>query len=220
MHTRLRRRSALASLALVALALATTATVARAQGKAAGLIAGVNFASLNGNDVADGASARTGFIGGLFVNLPVGAPGVSIEPELLYSMQGTTYDNAVRTGTLAVDYIKIPVLFKWSSNPGGKGVYLLGGPSIGFNVSCKNSGTAKATGSNYDGTCEAEDNLKAGTTFSADVGIGYTTGRFGIEGRYSFDWGEAFEITGTMYQDGRALDEKNSVVSILLRASR
>jgi len=209
--------------ALAGLALGATALTAQAQAaKTFGVVAGVDFATINGNDVSDGAGTRTGFQGGLFVGIPVGGGNWMIEPEVLYSMQGATYDNTAFTGTYAVDYIKIPILVKWSANPAGKGVYIMLGPTIGFNISCNDSGTDNTDNSSYDGTCEVEDNFKALTTFSGDIGFGYTTGRFGIEGRYSFDWGNAFEITGTGITgvDGTSVDAKNSVISVLLRFTK
>jgi hypothetical protein len=206
---------------LAALALGATALTAQAQTKSVGLVAGANFATLNGDEVSDGAGTRTGFIGGLFVAIPVGGGNWFIEPEVLYSMQGATYDNVDFDGTYKADYIKIPVLVKWVADPSGKGVYVMLGPSVGFNVSCNDSGTDKESGTDYDGTCEDEDFIKAKTTFSGDVGIGYTTGRFGIEGRYSWDWGDAFEITGTgTSADGESVNVKNSVISVLLRFSK
>jgi len=204
-----------AALALVALAL-----TAQAQQKSVGLVAGANFATLNGDDVSDGTGTRTGFVGGIFVAIPVGGGNWFIEPEVLYSMQGATYDNSLYTGTYAVDYIRIPVLVKWVANPSGKGFYIMLGPSIGFNVSCNDSGDA-AGGGSYDGTCEDEDFIKPKTVFSGDVGVGYTTGRFGIEGRYGWDWGDAFEVTGTgTAADGESINAKNSVISVLLRFTK
>ncbi len=201
--------------ALTMLALAAASHTAAAQEKEVGIVAGVDFATLNGGDISDGTTTRTGFQGGLFVAIPLGDGGWAIEPELLYSMQGAKYDTSAFTGTIAADYIKIPILVRWSANPGAKGVYILGGPTIGFNVSCNDSGTT-AGGSSYDGTCEDEDGIKALTTFSGDIGLGFTTGRFGLEGRYSFDWGNAFEETVT----GTSLDVKNSVFSILVRLTK
>jgi hypothetical protein len=207
---------------LAAIALGAFALTAQAQAKQVGLVAGVNFATLNGSDISDGAGTRTGFIGGLFVAVPLGDGNWAIEPEVLYSMQGASYDNVDFTGDYKADYIKIPVLVKWSANPGGKGVYIFAGPSVGFNVSCNDSGTDNADNSTYDGTCEDEDNIKAKTTFSGDVGLGFSSGRVGLEGRYSFDWGDAFEITGTGSPglDGTSLKAKNSVFSILVRLTK
>jgi len=205
--------------ALAVLALGATALSAQAQKKTMGLLAGVDFATINGSDISDGTGTRTGFQGGLFFGIPLGSGGWAVEPEALYSMQGATYDNSAFKGTYAVDYIKIPILFKWSKNPGGKGIYAMAGPTIGFNVSCNDSGDDKLSSTSYDGSCENEDNVKAKTTWSGDLGLGFSNGRFGIEGRYSFDWGDAFEVANGVGA-GTSLDAKNSVWSILVRFSK
>jgi len=202
---------------LTALALAATALTAQAQEKQVGLLLGANFATINGDDVSDGIGTRTGFVGGLFVAIPVGGGNWFIEPELLYSMQGATYDNQYFDGTYAVDYIRVPVLVKWVANPGGKGFYIMLGPSVGLNVSCNDSGDIAGGGGSYDGSCEDEDGIKAKTVFSGDVGAGYSFGRFSIEGRYGWDWGDAFEPA-----DGSdvAIDAKNSVISAIVRITK
>jgi hypothetical protein len=198
---------------LAALALGAAAVTAQAQEKSFGLVAGANFATINGNDISDGTGTRTGFVGGLFFAIPVGGGNWAIEPEVLYSMQGATYDNEFFDGTYAVDYVRIPVLVKWTANPGGKGFYVMLGPSVGINVTCNDSGTYKPTDSDYDGSCEDEDGIKAKTVFSGDLGAGYSFGQFGIEGRYGFDWGDAFEVA----DGGESIDAKNSVISVMLR---
>jgi len=207
------------AVSLAVLALGLTAMSAQAQKKSMGIVAGVDFATITGSDISSGAGTRTGFQGGLFYAVPFGSGGWAFEPELLYSMQGATYDNTAFKGTYAADYFKIPLLIKWSKNPGGKGVYLLAGPTIGFNVSCNDSGTDKETNGSYDGSCETEDNIKAKTTFSGDLGLGFSNGRFGLEGRYSFDWGDAFEIANGVGA-GTSLNAKNSVWTIMLRFSK
>jgi len=201
-----------ASLAVLALGL--TAMSAQAQKKTMGIVAGVDFATLNGSGVPDAAGSRTGFQGGLFYAIPVGTGGLAIEPEALYSMQGATFSATNIDGTLSSDYIKIPVLLKWSKNPGGKGVYVMAGPTVGFSVSCNVSGTTPF--GSVDGSCESEADIKAKTTFSGDVGLGFSNGRFGLEGRYSWDWGNAYEVAS----DGDSLNWKNGVWSILLRFSK
>ena len=199
---------------LAALALSAMALTAQAQQKSVGLVAGANFATINGSDyVSPGSGTRTGFVGGLFVAIPVGGGNWFIEPEVLYSMQGDTYDNSSFKGTDAVDYIRIPVLVKWVANPGGKGFYVMLGPSVGFNITCNDSGDAVGGGS-YDEDC-SDFGVKAKTVFSGDVGAGYSFGRLGLEGRYSWDWGNAFETDA-----GASIDAKNSVISVLLRFSK
>ena len=169
---------------LAALALGATALTAQAQGaKQFGLLAGVGFANMSGDDL-DGLDlgTRTGFVGGLYFSLPVAAR-MAIEPEVLYSMKGTKFDDF--DFDLNNDYIEIPVLFKYNFNDAG-GPYLLAGPAVGFSISCNET----------DGTdeisCE-DDGLSTATTFGGVLGLGYMKNRFGLEGRYDFDFGDTFD---------------------------
>ena len=205
--------------ALAALALGATALTAQAQSqKTMGLVAGVDFSTMTGDWASEGSSARTGFMGGLFVAFPVGSGNIAIEPELLYSMKGEKYDNADFKGTEAHDYIEIPVLFKWSSKPSGQGVYLLAGPAINFSVSCKDSGT-DSEGTSYDEKCSDYPEVSVKSPISGVLGLGFSNGRFGIEGRYDFDLSDAICVD-LPAESGGSICGKNKVWAILLRFSK
>jgi len=216
--------------ALAALALGMTALTAEAQrAKTFGIVAGVDFANVSGDDISEGTSSKTGFMGGFFVGLPIGT-NVDIEPEILYAMKGAKYDNEFFKGQYKFDYIEIPVLFKYNFQPEG-GVYALAGPAVGFNVSCKDQGDyvgslVTSTGRNpalslssaaydYDESCE-DQGAKANTTFGGVLGLGFKKGRVGIEGRYDFDFGDAIQDKET----GENYNVKNNVWAILIRLSK
>jgi hypothetical protein len=186
--------------ALAAIALAATALTAQAQGaKQFGIVAGVDFASITGDDF-DGTSSKTGFVGGIYAAFPVAAR-VAIEPEVLYASKGTqdSDDSSIKLNN---DYIEIPVLVRYNFSDNG-GAYVLAGPSVGFSISCELT----------DGTVSldcADDTLfgvDATTTFGGVLGLGFQKNRFGLEGRYDFDFGNAFED----------IDGKNAVWMILAR---
>lgn len=61
---------------------------------------------------------------------------LSLQPEVLFSMQGTTFEDAGDKLDLNVNYINVPVLFKYN-NLGLKGLGIGIGPQIGFMVSAK-----------------------------------------------------------------------------------
>lgn len=208
-------------LGLAGLALGVSVLTAEAQNaKQVGLVAGVAMSTQSGDFSSEGNGTRTGFVGGLVVGIPVGGGNMAIEPGVLYSMKGETYDNTDFDGTFAMDYIEVPILFKWSSKPAGAGIYLLGGPAINFNISCSDSGTDKFDDSSYDEKCSDYDEVKTNTVISGVVGIGYSTGRIGIEGRYDFDLGNAIELT---YDDGSgdtSIGAKNNVIQIMVRVTK
>jgi len=201
--------------ALTALAAGALVVTAQAQEKTAGLVAGVGISNMSGDDLSDGTKSRVGFTGGLFVAIPVGGGNVAIEPEVLYSSKGAKYDNADFTGSYVFDYIEVPVLFKWVAQPGGKGLYIMAGPAVNFNISCKDKGTDNVFNEDYDEKC-SDYGASANTVISGVVGLGYTTGRVGIEGRYDFDFGDALkdDATDTNY------DAKNKVWQILVRLTK
>ena len=174
--------------ALSTLALALSTLTAQAQGaKQFGILAGVDFATMSGSDL-DGAdlSSRTGFVGGLYFSLPVAAR-VAVEPEVLYAMKGTKINDF--GVALNHDYLEIPVLIKYNFNNDG-GPYLLAGPAVGFSLSCNEQ--------EIDGSLSvscSDAGLESNTTFGGVVGLGFQKNRFGLEGRYDFDFGDAFKDT-------------------------
>lgn len=100
------------------------------QGISFGVKAGVNFASLSGDDAdEEELDGRTSIHAGGVVNIPV-SEFFAVQPEVIYSAQGFTFTDEVDvTGKL--DYIIIPVLADFTI---AEGFSLQGGPQVGFNV--------------------------------------------------------------------------------------
>jgi len=200
-------RTSLAAI-LVAYALLGSAPSAHGQGdgtpqtKTFGLIGGVDFSTLTGSGV-NNTKNRTGFTGGAFFGVMVNN-SVEVEPEILYAMKGTSFTDT--DTTLALDYIEIPILVKLHLQPDG-GMYLLAGPAVDFNVSCKATAASSTD-------CSALG-LSPNLTFGGVLGLGYSHGRIGIEGRYDFDFSDALAV-----DQFSNLDAKNRVWAILLRISR
>ncbi len=90
-----------------------------------GAKAGVNFASITGDD-ADDLDGRTAFHVGLVAELGL-SDKFAIQPELIYSAQGADESGV----DLGIDYLNLPVLaeFKVSEN-----FSLQAGPQFGFNI--------------------------------------------------------------------------------------
>ena len=241
--------------ALATLAMTVTALPTLAQGqKEFGIVGGATFSTFTGSDAEDystdfgggdfwhqSQTSKVGFVGGVYVAIPIGS-SVVIEPELLYTQKGSKYDQSLSGSfsdpnygevTYKSDYLEVPVLARYNFNPSG-GAYLLGGFSVGFNVSC----SAEASGTlasdmqsgGYDPTpgCamlspdyylltnEIWLPVKAKTTFGAVLGLGYQKGNLGIEGRYDFDLGNAYaadiDVLGST-----DLEVKNAAWEVLLR---
>ena len=170
--------------ALAALTLAAASATASAQSSMKiGALAGVDFTNLTGDDVSD-LSSKTGFIGGLYVGFPMGK-SIVLEPEVLYVNKGAKDNSVSPTQTLGINYIEIPVLVRYNFKADG-GPFILLGPSVGFSTSCTfSNGAASADCKGLGADVQ--------TTYSGIVGLGFQKGRFGLEGRYDFDFGDAFK---------------------------
>ncbi len=218
-------RKLIRAVALVTMAATTLSLPAEAQSKNfIGIIAGVDFSSFTGSlssafyivdesgseaDFYDQQST-TGFIGGIFVDLPIGQ-SLILEPSLLFAQKGADYNvdiydsfgDFVGSGRLTgnLDYLSVPLLLRYNFQADG-GVYGLIGPEVSFNLSC----TLKGAGGSID--CSDDLGLEPTTTFGGVAGLGYQKGPVGIEGRYDFDFGNAFSNV-----DGL----KNSAWELMLR---
>lgn len=139
-----------------------------------GVKAGANFANVNGDNVGS-TSTLVGFNGGVFVGLGL-ADHLSLQPELVYSMQGFKQDDNGTTATQSLNYLNIPVLLKYRFP---MGLFIETGPQIGFLMSAK----AKESGVSIDD----KSGLKS-TDFSWAIGAGFhiPTTQLAVDVRYNF----------------------------------
>jgi hypothetical protein len=151
-----------------------TSVPALAQNQGSGAKGGLNFTSVQLEVAGADATSdrRTGFVGGLFFQLPV-ARQLSAQFETLYAQKGSEGGDA---GSLKLDYFELPLLLRWDStstgNPRGN---LFAGPSFNFNTRAR----AEAGGVEEDIADDVEA-LDVGLI----VGAGAEFGRFLIDGRY------------------------------------
>lgn len=92
-----------------------------------GLKAGVNFATVTGS----GGDLKAGFNGGVLAHIHA-TPAFSLQPEVMYSNQGTKYS---ASNKLLLNYINIPLLLQYNFDNGFR---LQGGPQVGFLIEAKN----------------------------------------------------------------------------------
>lgn len=139
-----------------------------------GVKGGLNISTITNADV-DGVNSKSlvGFHVGFFGEFMV-SNKFAIQPEVLYSAQGTELEFEGISGDLKLDYITIPVMAKYYV---ADAFSLELGPQIGFLVSAK----AKSGGESED----VKDELKS-TDVSLNFGLGYDiTQNFMIGARYS-----------------------------------
>ncbi len=119
---------------LSAVALMAFGLTAQAQEMNFGLKAGANFANVGGD--AEDTSMRTAFHVGAFSEFKL-SEQFSIQPELVYSMQGFKSD-AIEGFTseedIKLDYLNIPIMAKYYLM---EGLSLHAGPQVGFLISAK-----------------------------------------------------------------------------------
>jgi Outer membrane protein beta-barrel domain len=150
---------------------ATSFATANAQ-FAFGVKAGGNFSTLTGD--VDGAQTLFGFNAGAYVKLPL-ARFVSLQPELVYSGQGATYNTGDGTESQHLNYVNVPILLKFAHR---SGLYLETGPQAGFLLSAND----KLAGNSTD----IKSDLKS-ADFAWVFGFGFKVPRspLGIDFRYN-----------------------------------
>lgn len=110
------------------------------QAQTYGIKGGVNFANLTGND-ADGFKGLTSFhVGGLMEFWLVGR--LSIQPELLYSVQGAE----VNDEEYKLNYVTLPIMVKFEL---GDSFNIHAGPQFAL-LASETSGIAPDEANNYD----------------------------------------------------------------------
>lgn len=191
----------------VVVALLAFGSAANAQEAAVGFKGGVNFANLNfdADEVDDNFDQRIGFVGGLFVIWPANGR-MALQTEVLYAQKGAKIEEGGGSGTIELDFIEIPILFRASSAPssGGASFHVFGGPSLGFRVRAHAEST-------FDGQTEEEDidDQVERFDFGLVAGAGMEFGRFVVDGRYT--WG----LSNLNKEDEDDVKIRNRVFSVM-----
>ena len=144
-----------------------------------GAKAGVNFASITGDDTDD-LDGRTSFHIGIVAEIVI-SDKFSVQPELLYSSQGATSEdsyteediNIKEEGTVKLDYINLPIMAKFYV---GEGFSLEAGHQIGFLMNSEIEMKLTASGAGVSESISVTEDLKdhiKGIDFGLNLGVGY-----------------------------------------------
>jgi hypothetical protein len=139
-----------------------------------GVKGGVNQAVLSGR-VGEDATYKTYFHAGIFYELKLIGP-LSIQPEALYSLQGSQLKGTLTDYKTQLNYIQVPILVKATFGP----LYVEAGPQFGYLVSANEQGTVQVrnTSGNVafrDVNQSSTDNYKR-NEFALCAGVGVKLG--------------------------------------------
>lgn len=174
---------------VIVLALIVNTSLLFAQDPKFGLKGGLNLSKLTSQ--GSNADWKVGFNAGVLAHVHV-TPAFSLQPEVLYSMQGIKYQSDRK---LLLNYINIPVLLQYNFDNGFR---LQGGPQIGFLVEAKD----KIGNAEFDVSNNFKDidiSLPLGLSY-----LGYSG--LGVDARYNLG------LTNVI--KGSSTGVKNSVIQL------
>lgn len=208
---------------LSAVALAAFSFTAQAQEMKFGAKAGVNFANVSGDDAFGDTKTLTGFHAGVLAEFKL-TENFSVQPELLYSMQGAKVEGATVIGTSVesfegkrkLGYLNIPIMAKYYVI---EGLSIEAGPQVGFLLNAEDeidyTFTSMLGTISESETTDVKDQMNS-VDFGFNFGAGYETemGLF-LQARYNM----GLSKLGKEYTDSdgvtyKAADIKNSVLSV------
>jgi hypothetical protein len=194
------RRTLRAVLAAVfAVFIVTSTSQAQMTGLDIGATAGVNLATMSGDDVEDAKNLVGFMVGVSFIKRMTDM--FSFQPEIAYSMKGSKFDDGVDEGELKAAYIDLPLLAKISLGTamGTSRPALYIGPYVAFNMSCD----IESGGVSVD--CDVAEIEPKTLDFGAIAGIGMDFGRMNVFARYQFgltDLADDFNAKNRVIQVG------------------
>lgn len=170
---------------------ACAAFTAKAQKLYFGIKGGLTISTLT---QFDDSKVRPSIYAGGFANIAFNE-SISLQPELLYSGQGTKYEALNQTITYRLNYINIPVMFQYRIVPE---FFLEAGPQLGLMVAAQTH-TGKVSIDIADDSRAVDFGLGFGLGYQFPVGIG-------VSARYMFGLANVFQ---------RSLDDnKNAVAQV------
>lgn len=135
-----------------------------------GAKAGVNFATIGGDFTNDTRGVFGFHVGGL-TEIPI-LKNTSVQPEILYSTQGSKSDTRATDGPLVetkLSYINVPIMVKYYIIDGFS---FMGGPQLGVLVAAKNEITPSGFGDGVYHEKEIKDDINA-LDFGVGIGAEY-----------------------------------------------
>lgn len=180
-----------------------------------GAKAGLNISNLNFDEDELDSSSKTGFTAGLMVEIPL-TKNFSLQPELLYSQQGSKSSfsdsdvtNSKFESTIKLNYLNIPVMLKYYAV---KGLSLQAGPQIGILLKAHNKYQDNFLGYENQDSMNLKE-YASGLDASINLGLGYQfADKFYADARYNISYSNVFKESDVSYFINN--DMKNRVFQI------
>ena len=165
-----------------------------------GAKAGVNFASITG-DETDDLDMRTSLHVGVVAEIVI-SETFSFQPELLYSAQGAKFKETGYEETYKLDYFNLPLMAKFYV---AEGFSIEAGPQIGFLLSAE----VDWEEDDDSGSEDIKDDIK-GIDFGINIGVGYKT-ESGLNFGARYNLGLT-ELPDTDFEEVNSMNWKNGVI--------
>lgn len=186
-----------------------------------GITGGINLAKFSGDDAEfheEGVHIKPGnfmgIVGGVFANMKLGE-NLAFRPEVLYSQKGAKYSDEIMGASydlkMNLAYIEVPLLLQYTlSSSETFGIFLMGGGSLGFNMSAKMTGEVSGGGMTITFDEDVKEDVKSldyGVVFGAGVVI---NNMIEIFARYNMGLANIMEPE----DGGETLNVKNTAIEI------
>ncbi len=142
---------------------------------------GVSFSTVSFDPDDEDAQSVTGFAGGAEVQIPLGASGLVLQPELLYTRKGVEFEGA---NSIDIDYVEIPVLFRFNIPAQTVMPFVYGGGVVSFEASCTNVASDDSE-ADCDDVGPSTESTDFGVLFGGGLGFAAGPGDIFVEGRYN-----------------------------------
>lgn len=160
-----------------------------------GVKAGLNLATISGDETSD-VKSKTSFHLGAVAEISI-SDKFSVQPELLYSAQGAKEDGG--DGELKVDYINVPIMAKFYV---AEGFSVEAGPQVGFIISAKiNDGDGSGEYDIKDETSGIDFGFNLGLGFKMDSGLNFGARyNLGLSNIWDFEGSDDFKNQNSVIQ--------------------
>jgi hypothetical protein len=173
-----------------------------------GVLGGVNWADMTGDDTADDLQRTTRGMAGVFARIGLGEI-ITFQPEVQYSQKGSERESTLGDTFVKLSYVDVPLFLSFGFP---NSFHAMVGPNFSFEVGC-NIDFDPAVGEEIESECDDDDDFDTRKSFvagaTAGIGIDVPLGGINlfIDGRFNMDLESFHEDEDT--------DVKNRVIQLV-----